>query len=1360
MPANIDNTLEIYKALMRPDQGRGLDLGPMVDWAKQGDMGAASAPVAAAGPAPSAEPPLGWFEGFMRNSLWNLNPESLIGNRPRPDLEQWQADNPVGSIASTILGSAPAYVAGGAVGGPILRAVAPRVMARMAPGSAFAAARPIAAAATRTAAEMIPFEAARMIGSAAFATNPEALEETAISAALDIGTAGLFGAGAKFLRQLKQPRIEDPGMKVKEFFPDYDDSLSAQEQIQRLRTIKGNVGPEMKEVHDRLDAALVDRMNLVRFEGTSEKNYVKDFVGGGDAKDFRRFFKTQQSDVPGASILRQRFMTRDVGGFKNEREWQQAWAGTGLPDDAFGYIQFPRSISFGKEAGATDFSKSVTNSLLPMPEGWWLREEAESGLYVMAKKIQGVEGKALPSDRWVIFKTSEPNKIIGQDVVSGSGNRAAVFMNKIQQKLDQKALGQLRQEVPDSLAGLDLAFVEAVPKQKYLQKIHGASDRLREMLPAQMAQATKELQQEVGEHWTWLKGLIAPAQAQFRNAPAAEYTRLRAQNIYSAAEAKANSALFGDQWEDIDKNLYKSIFGQRKVGGLKAAVDPLTDDDLKLVTGILNNRIGLKEADDLLAAAPGDQRKRIMNFLTMADEQQGKLMKEVQQTQRYTGAPLVEPMANHYGVPHTWRGNYRMRVEDELGRTLAYGGGRNPQEAISEAKRIISETGRGKMAWDKAQLADQMDDLIQADRVGSLARARNPGLGNLGKAPLTHRERLNIMGFLGENQPLTRDELFDIIQSHYRRNYNHTADLVVRKHLTNDVIETARQYGKDTFDQLNYRLAKMSGVKGWIDKGVNKAVTKVLGPVLGRDAADQLARTVNQLEYSLQLLTGNLAFPILNAGTFIQTVLPKVALLTKAPPERWGEFMQFAPLLGPDGVPKGVMGTFEPLRISTSAFRALRNPDGFEREAFQRAAREGVIAPRFVEEFLGEKSRIAATFGEVLKGRAPVTRLLKNLSEWPAAKSEELSRSHALMVGVKLGRKLFGLDEAIPKDRESLYQFAKQFSHRTMYQYSTADRAKIFNGPMGSVAGLFKNWMFHNIADMGTYAGEAFKYGNVLPLAWALGGTATMAGVGGLPLYAIADQAAKAMSDKSLMQLIYENFGKTPEGNVGNLSDAIYYGLPGLFGISLQSSASGPFNNPVKDMNFLFNFALLDRMKKIGTFFGDTYSQWDAGTNPFENDRTIDLAMYAFAPRTLYKAMSQVEDGALKSIRNGRPIADVAGMKAAGVDLNWLTNTFGFTPTTIARAYEASEQLHSDQEKLAAMTRQYGEAYARAWQSQDEKTMAFVLGRAIAAGADLGRVMRSAVTRVQEQERAVLDYDFRTLPGAYDKLQAYGLGSF
>ena len=1363
MAANVLDTNALLEEMLRPDRNpAGLDMSFLGAGRQEQDGvnlgGYNPAPAGTPGGAPSASgapAPLGFWPGLGRNLLWNLNPQSLIGDKPDQDLQDWQAEHPWANLGSAMVGSAPYYVAGAGLGGAALRgglfgARAAGLMSKAAP---FAVRAPIASAAVRTGLELVPFEGARLAASAAFAQDPEALTDTGIAAGLDLATAGLFGGGAQFIRQLKVPRVADPGHKLKQMFPDFDETLSAQEQLQRMYQLKSAIKPEEKEVHELLDAGITQRMGLVRFEGTNENRYVKGFVGEGDAKDFRRFFKTQQTDVEGASILRRRFMTRPVGGFKDEQSWIQAWKETGLPEEAFSYIQYPRQVSFGKEAGAKDFQDSVKKSLAPVANGWWLREEADTGLYVMAKKLTGSETAATPADKWVLFKTSEPNKLVGDEVVTGAANRSAIFYNKVQQKINAAAKAELLKSNPEALDAIDDAFVAAVPKQKWLQKIAPTTSRIKEMMPEELLSASKEMQTQLGDHWQWFKGLVAPAQAQFRYAPQAEYTRMRAQNLYAAADAKANMALYGDQWQDKGQNLYKSVFGQRKVGGLKGAVDGLKDEDMPLVTSIIGRRLKPDEANDLLSAAPGEQRQRIMAVLNLADELQAKMMNEVRGTQKIAGLAQVEPMEGHYGVPHLWQGSWRMRVEDEMGRTLAYGSGKTAQEAVDSARALTARYG-GSLAWDRPRKADAASDELAADLVGRIQRKRDATLKSVGSAPMTHLDRQGVLGFLGGEKPLSRDELFDIMKSHYGRQYKYVADTLVRHKLAADVIESGRQYGKEVFDQLGYRIAKMSGAKGWIDKGINEGVDKLLAPALGHNSADRIAGAVNQTEFALTQLFGNLGFPISNALTFVQTALPKIALVLRTPPERLMEFYHFAPAFDKNGQARGITGILEPIKISSRAFKSMAKPDDIEREIFARGAREGVVAPKYVEEFLGEKSRVGGTVREALQGKGGWGKLIRNLSEWPAAKTEEFSRAHALMIGSVLGRRLFGIDATMSaKDRELLYQFAKQFAFRSMYQYSTADRSKIFNGPIGGMAGLFKNWMFHNIADFGTYAGEAAR-GNLAPLAYALAGTGAVAGVGGLPLYGAADQISRWVSDKSLMQQIYSTFGSPDESN---FSDAIYYGLPALAGVSLQNTTAGPFSNPVKDLNFLFNFAVLDRASKIGKLFGDTYSQWEAGQNPFEDDRTLDLAAYAFAPRTLYKALAQVEDGALKSIRNGAPIVDVQGMKLAGIDTNWLKNTFGLTPPKIARAYQLSEELHSDQDRLKAMTTQYGEAYARAMERGDSQGMQAALAGAMGAGADLGKVMRSAQARIRAQQRDALEYDYRMLPGAAERLEQLGL---
>jgi hypothetical protein len=183
----------------------------------------------------------------------------------------------------------------------------------------------------------------------------------------------------------------------------------------------------------------------------------------------------------------------------------------------------------------------------------------------------------------------------------------------------------------------------------------------------------------------------------------------------------------------------------------------------------------------------------------------------------------------------------------------------------------------------------------------------------------------------------------------------------------------------------------------------------------------------------------------------------------------------------------------------------------------------------------------------------------------------------------------------------------------------------------------------------------------------------------------------------------------------------------------------------------MFNAAVLDRSAKIWKFLQAANSQWQAGANPFEYDRTWDLAAYAFAPRTIYKAFSQVEDGALKAIRNGQPI--IAGINIDEAALN----AIGLTPLKIARAYEASETLWSEREARQAQTLRYGEAFAQAMATQNEKDMAFLLERSVSQGIDLGSVMRSAARRLANQDRPILPFEFRRNPLVAERLENFGL---
>ena len=289
----------------------------------------------------------------------------------------------------------------------------------------------------------------------------------------------------------------------------------------------------------------------------------------------------------------------------------------------------------------------------------------------------------------------------------------------------------------------------------------------------------------------------------------------------------------------------------------------------------------------------------------------------------------------------------------------------------------------------------------------------------------------------------------------------------------------------------------------------------------------------------------------------------------------------------------------------------------------------------------------------------------------PATKSEELSRAHAFTSAWRMF-KTMGVT-----DPEMAYQLSKQFTHRSMYQYTTADRPKLFNGPLGSLFGLFKNWTAHYMSDMWLYGDAAVRRGQVAPLMWSLGGTGALAGAGGLPLYGMADAAYRMFGDedKGIMEDTYSSLGELGVGQTA--IDTLFYGVPALMGTSLQANAGSPGANPLKDVAYLSNFTIVDRFKKIGAAASYLTSQIGAGQgNPLENEQIRDKFAYALGPKILYKAFGQIEDGMLKASSNGQPITG-----AIFPMHQRLLNAFSITPLEVQKAYQLNQRAFETQEQ-------------------------------------------------------------------------------
>jgi len=387
------------------------------------------------------------------------------------------------------------------------------------------------------------------------------------------------------------------------------------------------------------------------------------------------------------------------------------------------------------------------------------------------------------------------------------------------------------------------------------------------------------------------------------------------------------------------------------------------------------------------------------------------------------------------------------------------------------------------------------------------------------------------------------------------------------------------------------------------------------------------------------------------------------------------------------------------------------------------ASKRGIISPRFVEEYLGSLRDKLGSFG---KEGENFFEWLKSADSFLAAKSEEMSRLHAFMSGRIVGEKFFG------NQGQQLFNFAQQFTERTMFLYNQAGRAQLFTGPIGSVLGLFKNWPLHYLGNLAGYMGQGFRYGNWKPLAWSMVGTGSIAGLGGIPMYGAADGLSRLMSDKSLMTNLYDYMGYSDKGAFGKAGiDSIFYGMPGWAGITFQGRAEAPTADLVRDMDGLGSVVFFDRAAAAGAAGHEVLDTWmGGGSHPGHNSLVWSKLARAFLPRTAYRAMQLTEQRALKSLNTGNPLISDVSMP------QHIINSLGITPLDLQRSRDVSSEIWTKQKKLQDKISTFGKLIADPQLNGDVEAATALRRRAfLQEGLPMDRVSSSVLHYMQKRRR-------------------------
>lgn len=1306
----------------------------------------------------AAAPPRGAFANFL-TSMGRSGTSELVGLEgawlqglggvSSEENDAWRQRNFAGSIASQIAGALPAYVASAYAAGPVAAATG---LSRLFPAvgrlfdpatrAATLAANPVRATALEAAVATLPISGARLALTPVLGGD---LERTAASVGIDLAGSALMGAGFGVFRGLRTSALADDYERlVAQRIDGYNRDAPVQERIALLEGFAPN-DADMAQIATR---TLEGLRQTVRTETApsmlGNRNWLGPMEGEESASpatlravrtDLNRLFRPTPATTEAGTerALQVQTLTRSSQGFPDAASWQRVVEEVGLPAQWERNIQYPRVVTArGSEVPRVE--ANITRHLgEDLGDGWRLRREANQDLFVVARRLPAAsDGGA----RWFVARTNAPERLLPQLGALRRGDKLARFIGQAEENLLARATARLPED--------DILRM-AVEGQKFRPpglRAEKPNFSLVEHFPRPLADAAKELQPLAQEISRRVRGVVAPTLHRFNDRPLIKWVLNQARSVYESAQGKAARALHGTR--PGLRPLTQVVRGLPDEGGLRKTFDAMTDADVSAVVRYRDIResgkLGFDEALTKLAAEiDGGTLKRIEPFLRTWDRVATDAWDELVRTAAATGTKIPKEVEG-WAFPHTWVGDWRHRVYLD-DRSTHIVGGRTREEARRAAEDFARQNGGRLDGRGPFQTDRDGDYELLRERGAKRLRPETVGVSQFSHAQT--RRAIPAGGYVGHQQVPTKAELWDILSSDITLKYRDIAQRSVKRTMEDALLPEIRsKYGLRSMNEAVQQLNIMRGQQGEFSRWQNQAMS-FLDPLLGKNSASRIAAAVNATEAHFAFGFGNLSFPAGNAVTFLQTVAPKIALfrdLGMKMPERAWAYMDFMPTLGPGGLPTGGFAALNPLKLAKESLRSLWNPTELERKFFNRAVEEGVIASRIKDEYLGQSARFRQSLRDAARGEEPIANVFRAGATANMAlphRVEELTRAQAFFTWMRAGEMLNMTDDA-------LYEFAKRGTWATMYGYAQADRPALFRGPVGMMAGLFKNWLFNYTGDLIRYAGEATR-GNYNGLLWALGGVGATAGLGGLPLWHAVDQFQRIFNDKTMAEELYSATG-TEAG------DALYYGVPGLLGVSLQGMMAAPFNDPRRDITFLTNAVTAQRVQKLWQVGGDVMTRWGAGgENPFTQDRTWDQVAYALAPRTLYRLMAQVEDGAMKSIRNGRPI--IEGVSEAE---RW-SNAFGMTPARLARAWELSESLWSDQERRRRLTTGFAETYSDAMTAGDSRAMQNVIERAIESGVDLSSVVRGAMMRQRNLMQPQIPFDYLRQPGAYERMRAFGL---
>lgn len=1255
-----------------------------------------------------------YITSYLKSAAESI-PE-LVGVTPSVDTRSFRQDYPLSGFTSDFLGTAVPYM-GWFKALKTVKGLERIEKAATRVGDVVN--KPFTTGALQAAVRVAPFEAARVGASQIVGDKslPDMLGDATLNTALFAGVGGLFhGVAAAGTRDAKLSSI----------FPDLDlaSPLPLQARAMRQAIESGQL------TGDNLDRATAALQNTLRDARTEELpasfRYVGDIAHdfspdsdtAGLTRQLNRLFRLREGTNERTLQVR-KFAVGEEKDFPTAEAWREEANASSLPPGFEEHGQFFRHVSFKNYEGmsaaeeanvdkvASAIDRKLTTNMQKVGDNDFLTREADDGMFVLARKIAGTPGEGSVGDKWVLFKTDNPGKFLPDAQRWANGQ---VAMGKWVPGANLAADG-------GPVYNAAKNFQSQFPLRNYMSLARspsGVAAAIAKVLPANVVGEQSETVARLGEA---IKEYLAPRIYQFKKSWRANWIVNAAKVTYDQAENLVQELLNGTVKIDPGKNLFfqglkndkSPSFGFDPIRGL---VNTIPEEQFQKEFGhIWRNAIpvdGLKALQ-----AEGTISPEVAQFAAKLDAIDKWNTANVNKAETAVGRTPTTWKEGHYGLSRQWEGDTRVIVRNDTGQVVALGAGPNRKAALASAQQLVRENPGwridGEFSLSQGPIPKDLDPTI--------------------RSPSFILERQDVRGFKFDTKPFTRAEFLDAYENALRARMKYQANLT-----TDDMLgpQMDRLMKEDpaAFRMAQARLHDYAGVQTAFGRWQNKIADQVLGPMLGTNSASRIVQITNTSLFNLQLGALKLAYPVVNALQFVQTVVPEVAfVLGRAPPEALAGRYSFFAAGGTKG-PVGGIAALNPIKMMGQSFAEMRKPSAELSEAFERAVNDRVIDPRLVEDYIGASKTRAGDVMKVLRGEESFVGWLRAVSEFLPAETERLSRTHAFTTGYIIARD-FLQREGRSLSADQLYSFARQFTENTMYLYSAADKPRIFTTPAGSLLGLFKNWMFHFMSSMGEFTKEGFVHNNWAPLLWQTGGTFALGGLAATPLSFAADQFSRMWTKKSLMENAYEQFGMGADG--------VMMGLPAaLTGVSLYSNVNTPIANPVRDANQLFSIVAWDRAKQIGKTVGAAFDHWQAtGDHPGHDRGVREALVKAFAPTTIYRSMGALEPGQITQLGTGYPLVkDVPPMHR-------LLYAVGFNPTELDRGQAVANEIFEQKAKMTAMVQRLGQAWAAAEGNHDGPQMSDILRQASVWGVDVGQVLKSGMTALEKQRKDVIERAIR-----------------